>query len=50
VCKLLWIEEIFVVTEISDDIFNIPDEVLENLDICSKFLFADVEVGSMLMG
>jgi hypothetical protein len=47
-CELSWVEEIFIVTEISDDIFDIPDEVSENLDIRSDFLFADVEVSLVL--
>jgi hypothetical protein len=50
VCELSWIEEVFVVTEISNDVFNIPDEVSENLDICTKFLPADVEIGLVLTG
>jgi hypothetical protein len=47
---LSWIEEVFVVTEVSDDVFNIPDEVSENLDICTKFLFTDIEIGLVLAG
>jgi hypothetical protein len=47
-CELSWVKEIFVVTEIPDDIFDIPDEVSENLDVCLDFLFADVEVGLVL--
>jgi hypothetical protein len=50
VCKLLWIEEVFVITEVSDNIFDIPDEVSENLNICTKLLFADVEIGLVLVG
>jgi hypothetical protein len=46
--KLLWIEEVFVVTEVSDDVFNIPDEISENFDICTNFLFADLEIGLVL--
>jgi hypothetical protein len=49
-CELSWVEEIFVVAEISDDVLNIPDEVSENLDVCPDFLFADVKVGLVLAG
>jgi hypothetical protein len=49
-CELSWVEEIFVVTEIPNDVFDIPDKVSENLDICPDFLFADVEVGLVLTG
>jgi hypothetical protein len=44
VCELSWVEEVFVVTEISDDIFDIPDEVSENLDVCAKLFLTDVEI------
>jgi hypothetical protein len=46
----LWIEEVLVVYKIPDDIFDIPDKILENADVCTKFLFADVEVGLVLVG
>jgi hypothetical protein len=46
----LWIEEVFIVTEISNDIFDVPDEISENLDVCTNLLFADVEIGLMLVG
>jgi hypothetical protein len=49
-CELLQVEEIFIVTEISDDVFDIPDEVSENLDVCLDFLFADIKVGLVLAG
>jgi hypothetical protein len=48
--ELLWVEEVFVVNKISDDIFNVLDEISENTDICTKFLFADVEIGLVLAG
>jgi hypothetical protein len=47
--ELLWVEEIFIVDKISNDIFDIPDEISENADVCTKFLFADVEVGLVLV-
>jgi hypothetical protein len=50
VCKLLWIEEVFVVTEVSDNIFNVPDEISEDLNVCAKLLFADVEIRLVLAG
>jgi hypothetical protein len=49
-CELSWVEEIFVVTEISNDVFDIPDKVSENLDIRLDFLFTDIEVGLVLAG
>jgi hypothetical protein len=48
--ELLWIEEVLIVYKISDDIFNIPDEISENTDVCTKFLFADVKIGLVLVG
>jgi hypothetical protein len=48
--ELLWVKEVFIIYKISDDIFDIPDEISENADICAKFLFADVEVGLVLVG
>jgi hypothetical protein len=48
--KLSWIEEVLIVYKIPDDIFDIPDEILENTDVCTKFLFADVKVGLVLAG
>jgi hypothetical protein len=48
--ELLWVEEVFVVNKISDDVFNIPDEISENADICTKFSFADVKIGLVLAG
>jgi hypothetical protein len=48
--KLSWVKEVFVITEIPNDIFDIPDKVPKNLDICLDFLFADVEVGLVLTG
>jgi hypothetical protein len=50
VCELLWAEEILVVYKISDDIFDIPNDISKNTDVCMEFLFADVEVGLMLVG
>jgi hypothetical protein len=49
-CKLLWVEELLVVTEIPDDVFNVPDEVPEYLDVCLDFLFTDIEVRLVLAG
>jgi hypothetical protein len=50
VCELLWVEEVFVVNKISDNVFDIPDDISENADVCMNFLFADVEVGLVLAG
>jgi hypothetical protein len=47
-CELLWVEEVFVVTEIPNDVFNILDKISEYLDICLDLLFADVEVSLVL--
>ena len=49
-CELSWVEEIFVVTEIPDDVLDVPDEVPEYLDTRPKFLFADIKVGLVLAG
>jgi hypothetical protein len=46
----LWVEEVFVIYKISDDVFDIPDEISENVDVCTEFLFADVEVSLVLVG
>jgi hypothetical protein len=48
--ELSWAEEVFVVYKISNDISNVPDEISENTDICTKLLFADVKVGLVLAG
>jgi hypothetical protein len=45
---LSWVKEIFVVAEISDDIFDIPNEIPENLNVCPNLLFTDVKVSLML--
>jgi hypothetical protein len=49
-CELPWIEELFVVTQVSDDVFNIPNKVPQDLDIRSNLLFADIKVGLVLAG
>jgi hypothetical protein len=48
--ELLWIEEVLVVYKVSNDIFNIPDDIFENADVYTEFFFADVEVGLVLVG
>jgi hypothetical protein len=47
---LLWIEEVFVVTEVSNNVLDIPDEIPENLNVRVDFLFADVEISLVLTG
>jgi hypothetical protein len=48
--ELSWVEKVFVVDEVSDDIFYIPDDIFENTNVCTQLLFADVKVGLVLAG
>jgi hypothetical protein len=48
--KLLWIEEVLVVTEISDNVLDILDEIPKNLNIRTDLLFADIEISLVLPG
>jgi hypothetical protein len=48
--ELSWVEEVLVIHKIPDDIFDIPDKVSENADVCTELLFTDVKVGLVLAG